>query len=100
MKIKIGKLETSHYRLQLKFAGLESLMTEDLQQQLIPHATNYNRYQQKKDNQQLNEMSSHSKENDQLAKNMSNLMKQPSTQEVNTSKNVENLIIKKIKQYV
>lgn len=37
MKIKIGKIETPQYRLQLKFAGLENLMTEDLQEQLLPH---------------------------------------------------------------
>ncbi len=41
MKIRVGKLETPHYKLQLKFAGLESLMTQDLQEQLIPPAMNH-----------------------------------------------------------
>jgi hypothetical protein len=41
MKIKVGKLETPFHKMQLKFAGLESLMTEDLQEQLIQPATSH-----------------------------------------------------------
>lgn len=41
MKIKVGKLETPYHKMQLKFAGLESLMTENLQEQLIKPAISH-----------------------------------------------------------
>lgn len=41
MKIKVGKLETPYHKMQLKFAGLESLMTENLHEQLIKPAVSH-----------------------------------------------------------
>lgn len=85
MKIRIGKLETSHYRLQLKFAGLESLITDDLQQQLVPNANYYNKYP---------------KEDEQLAQKMSNLMKQSLNQEIISSKEDNINLLKRVKKYM
>jgi hypothetical protein len=59
MKIKVGKLETPYHKMQLKFAGLESLMTQDLQEQLIQpaisHKTPKNSPADMKAEEQLNE---------------------------------------------
>lgn len=57
MKIKVGKLETPYHKMQLKFAGLESLMTEDLQEQLIQPAISHKagKNEMKTEEEQLNE---------------------------------------------
>jgi hypothetical protein len=92
MKIKVGKLETPYHKIQLKFAGLESLMTEDLQEQLIQPATSH---KHPIDNPKSRIVSNE----DELANEMSTMMAQSDDPEPEAN-TPDDISIQRVKKYM
>jgi hypothetical protein len=93
MKIKVGKLETPYHKIQLKFAGLESLMTEDLQEQLIQPATSHKYPVKDPQNHIVSK-----EEAEQLADEMSTMMAQ--SDDPGEASTPDDFVIQRVKKYM